>query len=317
VKFEGITIKDLTPGGVYNGIYILRSKELKKASNNKEFIDLVFLDQTGSVQGKIWDADKTKFEALQVDLLYYVNFQADEWKGNIQLNINKIKLAEASDQDEIYKFVPSSPIKPEVMYDSIFKYAESIENSEIKVLTTEMLQRNKEKLMYYPAAKSLHHAIRSGLLYHILRMLQLAEKLMLVYENVNKDLLFAGVILHDLEKLNELEANNLGFAEYTKEGQLLGHLVMGVRNIDKLGRELGISEEVLLLIEHMIISHHYEAEYGSPKKPMFLEAELLHYIDLIDARVYDYNNAVSNLNTGEFSEPIWSLDKRRVLKHGI
>ena len=83
------------------------------------------------------------------------------------------------------------------------------------------------------------------------------------------------------------------------------------------GRELGISEEVLLLIEHMIISHHYEAEYGSPKKPMFLEAELLHYIDLIDARVYDYNNAVSNLNTGEFSEPIWSLDKRRVLKHGI
>ena len=108
MKFEGITIKDLTPGGVYNGIYILRSKELKKASNNKEFIDLVFLDQTGSVQGKIWDADKTKFEALQVDLLYYVNFQADEWKGNIQLNINKIKLAEASDQDEIYKFVPSS-----------------------------------------------------------------------------------------------------------------------------------------------------------------------------------------------------------------
>ncbi|HOL84628.1 MAG TPA: 3'-5' exonuclease, partial [Thermoclostridium caenicola] len=115
-------------------------------------------------------------------------------------------------------------------------------------------------------------------------------------------------------KIGELSANELGMAEYTKEGQLLGHIVMGVEEVDRIGRETGASEEVILLLKHMIISHHYEAEYGSPKKPAFLEAELLHHIDMIDARVYDYQNATRNLDPGSFSDPVWSLDKRCIYK---
>jgi 3'-5' exoribonuclease len=103
-------------------------------------------------------------------------------------------------------------------------------------------------------------------------------------------------------------------AEYTKEGKLLGHIIMGVEEIEKAGRETGASREAILLLKHMVVSHHYEADYGSPKKPMFLEAELLHHIDMIDARVYDYQNATRDIEPGSFSEPVWSLDKRNIYK---
>ncbi len=304
-------------GHSINGIYILKSKELKKAVNGKEFIDLIFIDETGEILGKLWDAKSIQLETLALNVLYYVNAQVEEWKGNIQLNLNKLKISDPEDQKEISNFVPSAPYPPEEMLETIFTYIEAMQNAELMLLTEGIVRIYQEKLMYYPAAKSLHHSIRSGLLYHILRMLKTAEMLSKVYEGVNTDLLYAGVILHDMEKVNELDANNLGFADYSKSGQLLGHIVMGVKTIDSIGRELGISEETLLLVEHMIISHHYEAEYGSPKKPMFLEAELLHYIDLIDARVYDYTNVLEKTEIGAFTEPVWSMDKRRLYKYII
>ncbi len=150
------------------------------------------------------------------------------------------------------------------------------------------------------------------MLYHIYRMLHLSDKISQVYENVNPDLLYAGVLLHDLAKIGELESNTLGFSEYSKKGQLLGHLIMGINEIENAGRSLGISEEVIIILQHMVASHHYEPEYGSPKKPLILEAELLHYIDMIDARVYDFENALKNVDKGSFSEPVWSLDKRKL-----
>jgi len=177
-----------------------------------------------------------------------------------------------------------------------------------------LLDEKEERLLYWPAAKSLHHAIRSGLLFHVVRMLRTAEALCRVYESINPDLLYAGVIIHDLAKIGELSSNTLGMADYTKEGKMLGHIIMGVEELARAGKELGVSDEVLLLLKHMVISHHYEAEYGSPKKPMFLEAELLHYIDMVDARIYDYENAVRNISPGEFSDPVWSLDRRSVYK---
>ncbi len=148
-------------------------------------------------------------------------------------------------------------------------------------------------------------------------MLRSAEALSGVYEGLNTDLLYSGIIIHDLAKIGELTSNNLGIAEYSKEGQLLGHIVLGVIELEKAGNELGVSDEIMLLLKHMIVSHHYEAEYGSPKKPMFLEAELLHHLDLIDARIYDYQNATKNIEAGQFSDPVWSLDRRSIYKPDI
>ncbi len=201
------------------------------------------------------------------------------------------------------------------MLEDIMVYVDQINNPDIQKLVRLLIEEKHEKLLYYPAAKSNHHAIRSGLLYHILRMLQTGEAITKVYTELDTDLIYAGIILHDLAKIDEMNANNLGIvSEYSRDGQLLGHLIQGIKDIDRVARENNIDEEVVVVIEHMILSHHYEPEFGSPKKPMFPEAEVLHYIDIIDARIYDMNRVLGQVEEGSFSEPVWVLDRRRLYK---
>jgi 3'-5' exoribonuclease len=314
MNFEGVKISDLKPGEIIKGIYLLKSAELKVAVNKKTYLDMIFSDKTGDVAVKWWDAGEAEYKALVMNKLYYVTARVDLWKESLQLTINKIEIAGEDEQRHISEFVASSPIPPQKMLDEIYLFAAKINNTEIRSVVMQIIDEKESRLLYYPAAKSLHHAIRGGLLYHIVRMLRTAEALSGIYEGINTDLLFAGIILHDMAKIGELSSNELGMAEYTKEGKLLGHIIMGVEEIDRAGKLVGASEEVLLLLKHMIVSHHNEAEYGSPKKPMFLEAELLHHIDMIDARIFDFQNAVKNVDAGQFSEPVWSLDKRNIFK---
>ena len=174
---------------------------------------------------------------------------------------------------------------------------------------------DKEKMMYYPAAQKNHHAQKSGLLYHLKRMIMTGDAICNVYTNLNRDLVAAGVLLHDIEKLNEIMADELGIASgYSFEGQLLGHIIQGIKLVDRLGEELGISREKTIMLEHMILSHHYEPEFGSPKKPLFPEAEILHYLDMMDARMFDMEEALSGAEPGDFSERVWTLDNRRLYK---
>ena len=314
MKLEGTRISELKAGETINGIYILKDAEIRVASNKKTYIDMILSDNTGEIPAKWWDAGEEQFATLTPNKLFYVNARVDQWREVLQLNIGKMRIAEEEYQKRISEFVRSAPRKPEEMLEEVYAYTAKIRSSEIRNIVMAILDRKEEKLKYWPAAKLLHHSIRSGLLYHMVRMLKSAEALSGVYDGINTDLLFAGVIIHDLAKIGELDANQLGMAEYTKEGRLLGHIIMGVEEIEKAGRETGASREAILLLKHMVVSHHYDADYGSPKKPMFLEAELLHHIDMIDARVYDYQNATRDIEPGSFSEPVWSLDKRNIYK---
>ena len=141
------------------------------------------------------------------------------------------------------------------------------------------------------------------------------KRLCEVYDNLNKDLVLAGVILHDMEKINEIQSNELGISSgYSFEGQMLGHLIQGVRTLDRLTEELGFPREKAVMLEHMILSHHYEPEFGSPKRPLFPEAEMLHYLDLIDARMFDMQDVLEKTEPGEFSDRVWTLDNRKLYK---
>ena len=143
----------------------------------------------------------------------------------------------------------------------------------------------------------------------------MGERACEVYTNLNRDLLLAGVALHDIEKLNELNSDENGVVpEYTFEGKMLGHLVMGAASIGARCRELGIGEEKTVMMQHMAISHHYEPEYGSPTKPLFPEAEMLHYLDMTDAKMFDMEDAVKNVEPGGFSDKVFTLDNRKIYK---
>ncbi|QXM07129.1 3'-5' exoribonuclease YhaM family protein [Crassaminicella indica] len=311
---EEKSIQEFKNGDEIQGFFIVRKVEMKLSANNKNFLDFTLSDKTGEVNGKLWDCQEGQNKEFPIGSLIKVRGNVTEWKGKLQLKINRIRLANDDDKQNIEDYVQAAPIKAEEMFHEIYEYVQKIKNKDIKGIVEKVILESKEKLMYYPAAKSLHHAIRSGLMYHILRMLRTGEKLIEVYKNVNKDLLFAGILLHDIEKLEELDSDELGIAEYSKEGQLLGHISMGMNKISRVGQELGADEEIIMLLKHMVLSHHYEPEFGSPKKPMIPEGELLHYIDMIDARMYDMEDHLKNIQPGEFTDPIWSLDNRRLYK---
>jgi len=310
MRMDGVQINQLKEGMICDGTYILKEIDVKKTAAGKVYVDITLMDATGEVNAKDWNGNQSTISRLEKGKLHKVNGKVISWQNSLQMNINSIIKGDEQIQSRISEFVPSAPISSEVMIEMISEYINAIQNEDMKKLVKDIYNKNIDKLKYYPAAKALHHAIRGGLLYHVLTMLQVAEKLKEVYCEVDIDLLYTGVLLHDIMKLEELDASEVGIAEYSIEGQLIGHIEMGISLIDQKTKELDLDKKTMLLIKHMILSHHYHPEYGSPKKPMFLEAELLHYIDLIDARVYDYNRYYETVNEGEITEKIWSLDRR-------
>ncbi len=309
--------RDYRDGDNVEGFFLVKDFQEKLGKNNSKYIDLVFSDDSGDINGKIWNAKDVSQYDCEIGSVVKVRGVVKSWNSQLQINVERIRKATDSDGVVMASFVASAPESISSMYDMVLCYIDKIQNLQIKQLVAEIIKRKEPRLKYFPAAKSNHHAIRGGLLYHITTMLKLADGIMQVYD-LNSDLVYAGVILHDIEKTSELASNELGMtADYTDEGKLLGHIVMGIKLVEKVGAELRTDPDILYTIQHMIYCHHYEPEYGSPLKPMFKEAEILHYLDVIDARMYDFDQAEKSITSGNFSEKIWSLHSRQVYKPDI
>ena len=185
------------------------------------------------------------------------------------------------------------------------------------MLCEEMLRRHEAAFRTIPAAKSVHHGFLSGLLMHTLNMLRLADFLSAQYaDTVNRSLLLTGTLLHDFAKEQEFTFSELGLVtDYSTKGQLLGHLVMGAQEVAAIAAELDLPEEKATLLEHLILSHHGQPEFGAAVLPQCAEAELLSLVDQIDSRMEIYREVLAPLKAGEFSQRIFALDNRRVYKH--
>ncbi len=305
------TIKELSVGETTDIFLLIKHAECKVGSTNKKYIDLVLCDQTGEMNAKIWDHTPEAEQMYQANVLIKARGVVKEWNGQPQLNIDKLRVAVEADGCKIENFVPSAPFESAFMYEEIVSFANRIRNTDIQTIVMRLLLDNKEKLMYYPAAQKNHHSIRGGWLYHIYTMLRSGEKLCEIYTFLNTDLVFAGVILHDMAKLEEMNANALGIvSEYSIEGQLLGHIIQGINMVDRIGRDIKADKEVILLLQHLILSHHYKGEWGSPKVPMIPEAELLHHLDVIDANMFDFKKAMESTDVNQMSEKIWTLQRK-------
>lgn len=298
--------------------FMVKAISIKMGSNKKQYLDLLLADCTGEVTAKKWDVADTELPSLneiQVENIVKVKAQVTEWNGMKQLRVLRIRRSVDQDQVSIEDFIKSAPEKAEDMILYLENAVESMKDAELKSLCRKVLSDNREKLLYYPAAVKNHHAEMAGLLYHMKRMTAMGERYCEVYTGLNRDLLITGVIIHDIEKLSEIDSNEYGVASgYSFEGQLLGHLIQGIKTIDHLAQELGIEKEKAVMLEHMILTHHYEPEFGSPKKPLFPEAEILHYLDIVDARMYDMEEALFGTEPGGFSDKVWTLDNRKIYK---
>ena len=215
--------------------------------------------------------------------------------------------------ESLRNFYNSSPVGVKELEDDINNHIKLIKNKIIKEITEKLINKYHDDYFLYPAATKMHHAYIGGLAYHSTSMLKLAEGVINAYPYLNSDYIFAGIMLHDIGKIKEL--SGIVSPEYSDEGQLIGHLVLGAMEIKLMAKELGYENtKEAMLLEHMLISHHGMPQFGSAKKPLTAEALVLWYIDSIDSKIRTLETELDKIGEGEFTQPIGVLDKQKMYK---
>ena len=304
-------ISDLEPGNQIEGYYILHSAQIKTTANGRPYLNALLGDCSGAVEAKCWDY-AGPIGITDEGKVLKIRGTVSEYRGALQLTIERLRLAEEADRYDRSRLVPTAPIDFDASYAEVERLVESIEDDGYRAVCREMLVRKGQALRTIPAAKSVHHGFIGGLLMHTCQMMQMADFLAKLYsDTVDRSLLLAGTLLHDLAKVEEFGFSSLGLVtDYSVKGQLLGHLVMGAREVADLCDELGVSEERSVLLQHMLLSHHGKPEFGAAVLPQCAESELLYLIDSVDSRMEIYREAMNETPVGTFSKRIFALDKR-------
>ncbi len=303
--------------GLVDGFCIIKTLERKTSSKGDAYLDMMLGDSEGEINAKLWRYTPELHGEYNVNDLVKIRGVISQYNGADQLKIEKIRHTYAEDNVDIADFVKTAGYDSEQMYNELFSIAEGFKDEELKAIVTAILKDNRMCMLYWPAAFKLHHAVRGGLLLHTLSIVRLAQAVCGIYPFVDRELLISGAIVHDIAKLSEFTVADSGIATgYSVEGNLLGHLAMGAMAIEKYAEKLGVSRKTAMLLEHMVLSHHGEPEFGAAVRPMFIEAELLSELDLMDSRVYEMREAVQGTNIEDFSGRIWAMDNRKLFNHG-
>lgn len=293
---------------------LIKAADVRVAKNGKKFIAFTFQDTSGQMDGKYWDASDQDIADYTAGKIVKVSGKRELYQGNPQIKIFKMRITRSGEPDKPELYIERAPIKSDDMAEEINAALFEITNASLNRIVRYLLNRFQKEFFQYPAAKRFHHAFVGGLAFHTVSMLRIAKSVTQQYEGINKSLLYAGLILHDLGKVMELSGPVS--TEYTLEGNLVGHIVILDEEVIRACSALKIddkSEEVLLL-KHMILSHHGQLEYGSPVRPKLLEAEILFQIDNLDATINMLNTSLSRTEAGAFTERLYGLDNRTFYK---
>ncbi|MGM9899112.1 MAG: 3'-5' exoribonuclease YhaM family protein [Bacilli bacterium] len=288
---------------------------LRFTPNKSSYYSANLSDGEQIVDARIWDTMIVENNNLEKGKVYYFDAHINEYGGKPQF---VIKNARQVSEDEIDKkeFFRSAPINEETLRKEIKRYINQIENPILKKIVVEVISKVSTEYFSYPAAMSMHHNYASGLAYHTYSMLRLADTYLDIYPGMSKDLLYAGTIIHDIGKTKEL--SGIYGTTYTCEGNLLGHIVIGLQMIAKASVALGIEDtEEVRVLSHMIASHHGELEYGSPKEPCTLEAYALHFMDLADAKMAAISAEVVKTEKGKSTNPVGSIGRKAIYRPEI
>ena len=273
----------------------------RETKTRKPFLTLTLTDGEDTVDAIIWEMS---LSGLSFDFPSVVSVQlkAELYNGVISYKVGFVRESSA----DIRNFIHKAPAG-EKEFKELISIADSFDDQDVKNLVMYILTAYKEDFCRWSAAKSMHHNLYGGLLYHTYRMTKLAEKIAEVYRDANRDYLIGGTILHDIGKLKELDSDDVGVAAYSVDGTLLGHSYIGMRMVEEAGKDLKISDEVIRNITHIIASHHGELEYGAITKPATLEAMLVHEIDMIDSRAYMFEEAEKDMEPGTVAEKVYGI----------
>src|SRR5271157_2746417 len=265
--------------------FVVVSKQIKPKKTGEPYLALTLGDRTGQLEAKMWDNVEEVLNAFEQDDFLKVKGLVNKYKNRFQLTIHKLrKLGET--EIDFSDYLPKTTRNIDELWQTLTDFVASFENSHLKTLVQAFMSDPEIAAAYRnaPAAKTLHHAYIGGLLDHVVSLFRSCDLICRNYPQVNRDLLLTGAFLHDIGKIKELTYNRA--FSYTTRGQLLGHMIIELEMLqDKLAKLPDFPAELKTLLEHMIISHHGQYDFGSPKLPMFPEALMLHYLDDLDSKM--------------------------------
>lgn len=307
-----VNVVDFNEGDYIKGTYLVGNVTKGKTNNGSDYLSLKLQDSSGEIDAKIWQVSAEQMKEIVNGVFIYIEANVIKYRDALQLKIDSTKIVSESDVD-VDRFIRSAPIEKTDLRNELQQFIYEIDDRIINSVVTEMVKKYEDKLVDYPAAAKIHHAYHSGLIYHIVSMLRLAKALISLYPTLNKNYLYAGVILHDLGKIEEL--SGVLATEYTTKGKLLGHISIVHSQIESIAQEIGEEDsEQVMILEHLVLSHHGKLEYGSPVLPLTKEAEILTFIDNIDARIDTLDKALETVEPGSFSPRLFALDNRSFYK---
>ena len=306
-------VKDFTEGERVSTPLLISSLVRGTTNSGNPYLSLVLQDSTKSIEAKLWDVKPELEKQLEVGKVYDFDVEVIKYKNNLQAKVLKV-LPPPQSEIDMDEFVFRSPVSKETLRSNIQEGINMIGNENIAKIVSGALNYYNNSVYDYPAAAKIHHNFIGGLATHTSGMIKVAAALCTIYPSLNRDYLIAGVIIHDLGKIEELTSPVV--TEYTKQGKLLGHISIMDARLLQIGKDLGLEDsEELLLLRHMVLSHHGQLEYGSPVRPETMEAEMLNLIDNIDARINTIDKALDEVKQGEFTQKIFALENRVFYKH--
>lgn len=285
---------------------LITKADMSRNSKGNPYLSLTLEDSSGQLDAKFWNLSEeqcAKFRPGQIveakgDLIYYRNAP--------QLRVHALK---ELPEEKVFDYVREAPMPNEEIRREIDNLLGQIDDPVLFAIVSRALEMNREDYFSYPAAVRNHHTYPGGLAYHSLSMARMIEPLVKQYPFLDRDLLIAGTLLHDIGKIEEYSQPVL--PEYTPQGNLIGHISMMQGQLDRIAHELGVQdEEQVMLLKHMLLSHHGKHEFGSPVVPMTPEAEVLSALDGLDSRLEMMNQALSQVLPGTFGPRIFALENR-------
>jgi 3'-5' exoribonuclease len=308
-------ISALRLGESVDSVFLVAECTLRSTRAGGSYLNLILQDRSGQIVGRLWDATEAFAATIAVDSFIHVKGKVESYQNQLQLNLRLITRAETEGL-QLRDFLPQSERDPGEMMRQLQAILAQIEDPDYKAVVNAFLSDKDFCAVFRmaPAAVQNHHAYLGGLLEHTLSMAELALKLLEHYPSLRRDLLLASVFLHDIGKTRELSCKRT--FRYTDAGNLVGHVTIGVIMLEEHARALqNFPEEKLNLLRHMILSHHGELEFGSPKLPMFAEAIALHHLDNLDAKLKDVSETIAQDRSADAGWTDYSPSlKRRLYK---
>ncbi|OGL46105.1 MAG: hypothetical protein A2149_08215 [Candidatus Schekmanbacteria bacterium RBG_16_38_11] len=300
---ERISIKELTPDTEIISFYIVKNKQVFQKKNGEPYLRLTLGDKTGEIQALMWD-NLPSIEDIKADDLLKLKGRVNNYQGKLQITIQKLEKTDFNEIDPS-EFLPVGTQDPNLLLFYLEKITGSIKNKNLLDFLNSFLKDEEflKDFTKFPAGKTLHHPFLGGLLEHTVSVIKICESLSFLYDFLDNDILITSAFLHDIGKIKELKFSRS--INYSDEGKLLGHITLGIEMVDEKLRSLpDFPQELSNHLKHIILSHHGEYEYGSPKRPMTLEALILHYADNIDAKVNGFRIWMES--KPDSSDPNWT-----------